>query len=247
MAPTITSISPLSGPPGTTVTITGTGFDAGSRVCCPVLVATTYVSPTQVTADVPADFVAPDGASVVITVWVLGADGVGSLPVQFTIAMPATKLQTYTTVEAVCAEIPGFARGFQVSDDTIRRWMSSTAQAIKGALLRRGLSLAPADWQQAGVDGSPAPGEVLELVNRLGAAARLAAAVASLFGNQEAAFSKNLSAAYKDEMGRLEEGAYDKLFRPAAATVESGPAFAGGDLTDADGNSTTMFPKEKVF
>ena len=244
---TITSISPLSGPPGTTVTITGTGFTAGSRVCCPAAVATTYISAGQVQAEIPASFQGPDGTTVLIAVFVAGADGTATNGVLFTVQMPAAKLQTYTTLEAVCSEVPGFARGGQIADGTIQLWMSSVAQVIKGAMLRRGLSLSPADWQQAGTDGTMAPAEVLELINRMGAAARLAAAVVSLFGNADAAFSKNLSAAYKDELARLEDGAYDKSFKPAAATMESGPLLAYGDTSRADGDSSAAFTKEKVF
>ena len=247
MAVTITSISPLSGPPGTTVTVTGTGFDDGSRVCCPAAVATTYTSPTQIAADVPALFAGVDGARVMIGVSVLAADGSVSNVVLFTVTMPVVKLQTYTTIEAVCGEIPGFARGVQIPDDTIQLWMSSTQQAIKGAMLRRGLSLDPAAWPQAGLDGTPGPVEVLELINRLGAAARLAAAVASLFGNADAAFSKNLSAAYKEEKGRLEAGGYDKLFSPAAATEETGPQLGYGDTSRRDGGSSVLFRKERKF
>ena len=80
------------------------------------------------------------------------------------------------------------------------------------------------------------------MLNRLGAAAMLAAAVASNFQGGDAPLSKNLRAAYKDELARLEAGAYDNLFRPAAVTMETGPAFAGGDMTDCEGR-----PQKTVF
>lgn len=245
MSLTISSVSPLALPPGATVTVTGTGFTTGSRICCPAAAATTFVSGTELTAEIPSDISL--SAATAIGVFVLGEDGSVSNLATVTVTPAPVKLQTYTTMGAVIGEVPGFQRGGLITDARIQGWMSSIAAGIKGAMLRRGLPLDPAQWQAAGADGSPDALGVLEMINRLGAAARLAAAVVSVFSNQDAAFSKNLNAAYKDEMTRLEEGAYDKLFRPSAATVESGPAFAGGDLTGADGSDSTLFPKEKVY
>lgn len=229
------------------MTIAGTGFDAGSRVCLPVAVATTFVSSVQVQADVPANFAGADGGAVQIGVFVLGADGSASNVWPFTVTIPASRLQAYTTIDAVCAEVPGFMRGGQIDDDSVQRWISSVAQVVKGSMLKRGLSLDPADWQQAGADGTPAATEVLEMINRLGAAARLASAVVSLFGNADAAFSRNLQSAFKDELGRLEGGSYDKAFSPAASTAETGPLLSYGDTSRADGEPTTMFRKETKF
>lgn len=54
--PTITAFNPASGAPGTTVTITGTNFVTGSLAFFNGLqAATTIVSPTQITAIVPAN------------------------------------------------------------------------------------------------------------------------------------------------------------------------------------------------
>jgi hypothetical protein len=54
--PTITSINPTSGPPGTVVTITGTGFTSNASVMFGTASGTfiTVVSPTQITVTVPS-------------------------------------------------------------------------------------------------------------------------------------------------------------------------------------------------
>ena len=54
--PNVTSISPTSGPPGTSVTITGTGFTAASKVTFAGVAATgvSVVNSTQITATAPA-------------------------------------------------------------------------------------------------------------------------------------------------------------------------------------------------
>ena len=63
-----------------------------------------------------------------------------------------TELQTWTSVELVCGEIPKFIRGAAVAPDAIiRNWMRSIAQTVNGAMYRRGLSLDPADWPVAAV------------------------------------------------------------------------------------------------
>ena len=47
-------------------------------------------------------------------------------------------MSTYTTITAVCGEVPGFVRGgAQITDAQITVWMGSIAQAINGAMLKR--------------------------------------------------------------------------------------------------------------
>ena len=107
VVPTVTGISPASGPitGGTTVTITGTGFVAGSTVSFveesggspasdnTVLVApTTYVSPTTLTATAPA---VVEGVTYYVTVTTLKG----------TSAQTSSAIFTYTSVAPVITGI----------------------------------------------------------------------------------------------------------------------------------------------
>ncbi|MGE5570118.1 MAG: IPT/TIG domain-containing protein [Rhodospirillales bacterium] len=244
--PTLNSVSPQSGPPGTAVVCLGAGFDPGAQVGCPALVETTFVSVGEVRAAIPADLVGPAGGSFQISVYVRNEDGAISavLPFTVTFGWPSGDLQSWTSIEAVCGEVPGFRRGAAVSDAQIQVWMRSVAQSIAGAMLRRGLSLDPAQWQQPDAGTAmPAASGLLELVNRLGAAAQLAAVVGGQFTQGEWGLAKTLERRFEREMKALAEGGYDKLFRPAAATVESGRQAYGGDIGDA----SPAFSKDQVF
>jgi len=248
-APTLNSISPTAGPPGTEITCLGAGFDAGAQVGCPALVATTWVSAGELKATIPALLGEP-GQPVNVVVYVRNADASLSVSKTFSVTFDLleTRLQAYTTVAAVAGEVPGFKRGGQIADMTIESWIKSVGQGINGAMLRRGLSLDPADWQQADADTAmPSPVGVLENLNRLGAAARLAAAVGGQAGTGEWGLAKSLREAHTQEMNLLRDGGYDKLFRPAAATIESAPQLAVGDMKDEDGNVEQAFQKGQVF
>jgi hypothetical protein len=248
--PTLTSISPTSGPPGTVITCLGAGFDAGAQVGCPVLVATTFVSATELRATIPADLVGPAGGSSQVAVYVQNEDSSTSAIQLFIVQYPypSASLQCWTNVEAVCGEVPSFRRGGRIQDAIIEGWMRSVAQSIAGVMLRRGLSLDSADWQQPdATTAMPTPAGVLELVNRLGAAARLAGAIASDFTSGEWGLAKTLRADFERELRTLAEGGYDKLFRPAAATLDSDAQFAGGDLETDDGDAMPAFTKTMEF
>jgi hypothetical protein len=246
MPPTLTSISPLSGPPGTVVTCVGTGFTAGSQVGCPAIAATTFVDAQTLTAAIP-DMMGPAGGSVPASVFVVNPDGFTSLPLMFTVQFPAAALQTWTSIQAVAGELPAFQRGGSTKDAQIQTWIESIAQSIAGIMLRRGLSLNPADWQQPGPNAWPTPSGCLEMINRLGAAARLAAAIASEFGAADWAVRANLQRAFDGELLSLKNGEYDKLFKPSAATIDAGPLLSAGDTSDRFGNPTQAFQKERVF
>jgi hypothetical protein len=248
-APTLNAVSPSSGPLGTAITCSGAGFDTGARIGCPGLVPTQYVSATSLKAAIPADLVGPPGGEMVVGVFVQNEDGSRSSSLPFTIRF-ATVLQGWTTIDAVCAEVPGFQRfGSRIPDTAIEGWIRSGAQIIAGVMLGRGLSLDPAEWQPAAAGtGMPSPAGVLETINRLGAAARLAAAIASDFATQgEWPLVKNLQDSHTRELGRLEKGAYDKLFRPSAATLETGGQLAVGDLSDSQSNVERSFTKAQIF
>jgi len=247
MAPTLNSISPSSGPPGTAITLTGAGFDVGSQAGCPALVATTFVDANTLTAEIPAELAGAAGTETAIAVFVQNSDGSTSTVRMFTVQFPASRLQAWTTVAAVAGEVPGFARGGAIADSKINDWIRSVAQQINGAMLKRGLPLDPGQWQQADAAASPNPVDVLEMINRFGAGASLAAAVASQFSSGEFGIAKKLQADFLRELKALQNGDYDKLFRPGAATVEAGPQLSAGDMTDDAGDSSAAFTKGQIF
>jgi hypothetical protein len=248
-APTLNSVSPAFGPPGTAIACLGAGFDTGAQVGCPALVDTTFVSAGELHAVIPADLALTEGGSV--SVYVQNEDGARSAIAQFTITQPAypvATLQSWTNIDAVCGEVPGFKRGGRIQDTTIEGWMRSIAQSIAGAMLRRGLSLKPSDWQQPDASTSmPTPAGVLELINRLGAASRLAATVAGEFTQGEWGLAKALTRDFERELKALQDGGYDRMFRPGAATVETGQQFAGGDIVNSGGDAENAFSKDQIF
>ena len=248
-APVLTLISPVAGAPGTAITLAGTGFAAGARVGCPALVPAAFVSSTQLTAVIPSDIVGPEGGTMAVAVFVLNPDGGMSGTQLFTVQFPRTALQTWTTVELVCAEVPEFVRNTRVDDATILNWMRSIAQTVCGVMLKRGMSLDALQWATADAGSAlPSPAGVLEQIVRLGAAARLASVISGNFSaGGEWGLATNLTKAFAGEMKMLGEGVYDKLFLPSAATVNVGPSFSGGNVTTKDGCSTQAFRKQEVF
>jgi hypothetical protein len=251
MAGVIASISPVSGAPGTVITVSGSGFDAAARVGCPELVDTTFTNSGSLQATVPVSLDGPGGGSMIIVVYVQNSDGSVSNMVQFTVQFPSLILQSWTSIDKVIGEVPSFTRGVgAISDDNIRTWIKSIAQTVSACLLRRGLPMDPTQWQQPSAQNAyQSPVDVLEMITRYGAAARLAAAVQGQFGagSGEWSLSKNLDAAYTRELKLLSGGDYDKLFLPAAATVESGQLVSVGDVFRANGESEQAFRKDQVF
>jgi hypothetical protein len=246
--PVLSSVSPSSGPPGTAITCLGAGFDAGAQIGCPALVDTTFIGVGELRAAIPADLAGPGGASMQISVYVRNEDGSISSVLPFTVLFGRSKLQSWTAIAPVCAEIPGFKRGGAVPDSTIEGWIRSVAQQINGVLLRRGLPIDPAAWPAASADSAQPDAEaVLELINRYGAAARLASMVGAQFSAAgEWPLAKQLRADYDREFRALQAGEYDKLFLASAATEEPGAQFRGGD-TDSNGDVDPAFTKERVF
>lgn len=245
MAAVIISISPASGAPGAAITVTGSGFDSTARIGCPVLVDTTFVSSTELTGFIPADLEGPEGGAMTVGVFVQNAASVSNM-VLFTVQFPASDLQAWTSIDAVCGEVPNFIRGGSIPDSTIATWIKSISQSVSSALLRRGLPLDPTLWQpQTPQNASPSPVGVLELITRYGAAARLTAAISGQFaGGGEWGLAKNLQTSYNTEFQRLEAGGYDKLFLPTAATVESGQMVATGQPSRG---AEQKFRKDQVF
>jgi hypothetical protein len=248
MAPVLTTVSPLSGPPGAAITLTGSGFTAASQVGCPSLVATTYVSATELTASIPPDIEGPSGGSLQVAVFVSNADGTTSTVQMFTVYFPADLLQAYATLDAVVGEVPGFARGGQISDDTINGWIRSASQAVNGTLLRRGFSLDPTTWAQADGTATPDPADILARIVRLGSATKLAAAVASLWGTGDWAITRSLNSDYQSEWKMLQRGDYDHLFaQTGPATEETGQLFDGFVKERHNGKVATFFKKGREF
>jgi hypothetical protein len=246
--PTLTSISPIAGPPGTAITLTGTGFSTGSQAACPVLVPTTYLSATTLSAEIPGDLVGAAGTSLAVGVYVRNEDGTASAAVTFTVLFPAEKLQSWTTVDKVVKAVPGFKRGGQIGDDDIQEWIAETAQEVAAAMVKRELPIDPAAWPACDAAAFPTPQGLLEMINRAGAAACLAAAIASNFSAASPwAVQTGLQKQYDRQLAALKAGDYDKLFRPGAATVESGPLLAAGDTSLADGTPSAVFTKDQVF
>lgn len=212
--------------------------------------ATVWVSATELTAAIPSSLTGPPAGSLTVNVYVQNSDGSLSAIVPFTVqfAWPVAKFQSWTSIVAVCAEVPNFKRGGNIADSTIEQWMRSVAQAINGALVRRGLSLNPAVWQQAAAaTGNPAPSGWLEMVNRLGAAARLAGAVGGQFTAGKFGLAVQLKADYDREMKLLDDGLYDMLFDPNAAQIDTGPYFGAGAMVDpATGLPVQAFTRESV-
>jgi len=242
--PVLTTISPSSGPPGTAITCLGSGFDPTAQVGCPAPVATAWVSATQLTAAIPADLAGDQGAVIIISVYVQNADLSISalLPFSCMIPYPQPSAGSWTNIDAVCAELPGFKRGGIIADASIEGWMQSVAQSITGVLVRRGMPI-------VGDTISPPVAilGVLEMINRLGAAARLATVHAAMFTAGKSALADNLTEQYEEEYALLEDGGYDMMWDPAAALEDVGPFFGAGAMTDpCTGNSVSAFSRESL-
>ena len=215
--PAISSISPVSGAPGTVIALVGSGFSAASQVGCPSLVPTTYVVATDLQATIPA-MEGPAGSSITIGIFVIDSGNISNV-VTFAVTFPVSVAQAWTTIDQVCGEVPSFLRGNAITDDSINRWIQSISQSVTAMLLRRGLPLDPTQWAQPSANtAAPTAAATLELVTRYGAAARLAGAIASQFGSGTSGIQVALQKSYDTEFKLLESGAYDKLFMPAAST-----------------------------
>lgn len=242
-APTVTSVSPSSGPPGTAIAVTGSGFDAGARIGAPALVPTTVASAVRLEGEVARNLYGPPGSSLVISVWAQNGDGTACASgAPFTVQFAASQMTVWTDLDAVAGEVPGFKRGGRIKDSTIETWMRGAAQSCKGALRRRGIAADTGTWAEAEEAAA-----VLEHINRLGAAARLAAAVGGEFSQSEFGLAKVLQREYERELKTLQDGGYDRLFAAAAATVETGTQVAASDIESSGGDVERVFDKTQVF
>jgi len=152
-----------------------------------------------------------------------------------------------TTVDLVVTHVPGFVRNSPsgVADTQIQTWIDTRWEELHVILQRRGLTAPtnPSDAYSA-----------LELINRMGAASDLAAALSSRFSANGGtwAVAKNLREDYVRMLTRLDNGGYDRLLNPATARQENtGPIFSGvaGGETDRqpDPNMNVAFQRGQVF
>lgn len=124
------------------------------------------------------------------------------------------------TTQGVAAHVPGFIHGSPggPSDVDIQAWIDARWEEILTVLTRRALPVPTAQG-----DGFNA----LEIINRLGAACDLAAALSSRFSaGQPWAVAKNLRDDFLRMLTRLDSGEFDKLLAPAAQTQDIGPRIA---------------------
>jgi hypothetical protein len=183
-----------------------------------------------------------------VSVYVRNEDGSISNVLTFTVVFGIGALQSWTTVEAVCGEVPQFKRGGTITDRMIEGWMVSITQTVNAAMVGRGLSLDPADWQRpAAGSAQPSPAAVLELIVRYGAGAKLATVVASQFSTGKSDLAQVLRDDFREQMKALNGGNYDKIFRPAAATQQTDQQFGGGDISTSGGEGDNAFSKDQTF
>lgn len=150
-----------------------------------------------------------------------------------------------TTTDAVGAHVPGFVHNSPAGpkDTDISAWIDARFEEVQAILTRRNLPM-----PGAGTDGY----RTLELINRLGAASDLAAALASKFSSgQPWPVQKNLREDFLRMLSRLDCGEFDKLLQPTARTQDIGPQVVGvaGQETDPapDETLTVAFQKGMVF
>ena len=108
LVPTITNLAPnatVAGSTGFTLTVNGTGFINSSVVSFNgAAIATTYVSATQLTAQVPASAVASAG-TVGITVTSPAPGGGTSAPATFTVTTPAPTLVSFAPAQGLVGTV----------------------------------------------------------------------------------------------------------------------------------------------
>lgn len=249
-APVLSSVTPTSGPPGTEVALRGSGFDAGAIAGCPWLTTTEVMNETWLKSWIPSTLTGADGTTQTISIFVQNGDETTSGVLSFVVTFGTTTAGGWTTLDLVVGEVPGFKWAPDITADKVAGWIRSVAQQINAAMLRRGLTLSSADWQQPDpVTGVPDPAAVLELINRYGAAARLAAAIGARFSTEkEWTLAKQLRADFEREYKALASGEYDKMFRPGSRTAETDTLAAAGETLDATtGEADPLFTREQEF
>jgi hypothetical protein len=151
----------------------------------------------------------------------------------------------YTTVDAVAAHYPSFARGGtnqKPPDIQIQIWIDDVAGEIEAVLLRRfGEAITEAGGLTAYLAALPANAKaILEKINRYGGAGQLGMTLATLGANNLSNLAKDISASYNamfrglDGRGTdgkpLPSGPYDSYFDAQARvqTPRTGMSGIGG-------------------
>ncbi len=175
---------------------------------------------------------------------------------------------SYTTIANVAGMFPTFVRGAATqkpSDTLIQVYIDDVAGDIDAVLLRRFVVVNPGQTPSQALAAfiaalSTDANNVLEKINRYGAAAQLAEVLATFGVASAREMEKDFDAHYnylknnldaRDDRGRpLASGPFDKMFDPLARTETAQPALkgiAGGDQpvgqTPADTGSSAVFGK----
>lgn len=238
------------------ITLAGSGFDSAPQAALasqggaqfassPLLVSPSSFAAGQLVFTLPANLPGAEEAALLIFLQVYNSDAAFSNALKFLITF-----RGWIPIGDVAGAVPGFKRGGNISDETICGWISDVAQSINSYLLRRGISLSPADWTPpAAGSGSPEPIAVLGGINKLGAASLLAAQIGAQFQSGEYGLARVLERRYNDQLKMLADGAYDKVFRPTSGTtIETGTQVSAGDMTDpVTGDLQSSFSKGQVF
>ena len=211
----------------------------------PLLIAPDSFTATELVFTLPANLPGQEQGALPCSVQVRNSDASFSGALNLLVSFRA-----WCSVSRVAGAVPGFARGGVIADRQILGWITDVGQAIRGAMLGRGYSLNPTDWQQPQAGSNdPEPADILEGINMLGAAAMLAAQIASQFSSGQFALQTSLEKRYTGALAMLRDGAYDKIFKPlTAVTAETGVQAGGGDMTNPDtGEADIAFTKDQVF
>jgi hypothetical protein len=256
-APLLNSISPLAGPPGAVIALTGSGFTgAGSSVALvsqspdfplsavPLLLTPISQTDSAIVVQLPASMPGQAAGAIDLFVSVIDSDGVQSAALTVSVTFVG-----WTTIARVCGEVPAFTRGGKIADSSILNWIRARAQQeIVPAMLGRGYSLDPARWPVVGPGGgSPEACATLEAINRYGAGYDLASKVGGQFSaGGEWIVAKNLRDQWSGAIGTLKAGGYDHLFRVDASTAQVAPSFGGGGASGFGGQKP-RFKKDKKY
>jgi hypothetical protein len=175
---------------------------------------------------------------------------------------------SFTTVDKVAAMFPYWQRGGAdqaPTDAQIQVWIDDAAGDINAVLARRfAQAVAQAGGLVAYVANLPTDAlNVLEKLNRWGAAAQLADVFASLGNQSAAALAKSYQSMWQEswlelngwddkEQPKVQGGIYDHLFDPRARTETPRPIMQAPDLPGPrimEGSIRTEFepakPKDK--
>ena len=164
--PVITAVSPnsvVAGSPAQTLTVSGTGFNAGSVVSLDgVALQTTYASATSLGATIPASALA-SGRTASVTVINPNPNGGTSAAVSFSVGSPAPTITSLTpgvAVAGISTSVTVTGTGFEADSGILWNGSARTTTFISSTSLK--VVLSAADLQTAGSGqitvNNPGPG-----------------------------------------------------------------------------------------